>query len=250
MKSKLLALIIAVTAFLANTLTAQTISAIKSDKTEIKGRMSNSFYKHDNNQFKEIRNILNENVFEYFNLKKEYDTELKQKVFKDSEEYKSKLAELQMLKKQLLNTTYYLDFEPTYYERNNLIKYNLTTKTFSVSNEIYTTTNYNKPNFIQFDQIVLKNPLGLSTTQKTFSSGGVDFVRQNLLFKVDNEGLALNIEGNRSNLRILYLINFTQTSPFKNDVLGITTFTDYHLLTKVLKVYVYNSSTGEIYIEY
>ena len=96
MKQYFLGLTILILAILSsNEMIAQSISTIKSENSAIKGRMNNQFYKHDSNQFKEIRNILNEDVFEYYNLKNVYDSELKQKVFKDTEEYKSKLAEIQ-----------------------------------------------------------------------------------------------------------------------------------------------------------
>ena len=69
------------------TVNAQTISEIKSNSEPIDGRMSNSFYKHDIPQFKKIRSILKLDVFEYYDLNKQYDSDLKKKVFKDSDEY-------------------------------------------------------------------------------------------------------------------------------------------------------------------
>lgn len=232
------------------TVNAQTVSEIKSTSTPIDGRMSNSFYKHDIEQFKKIRSILNLDVLEYYDLKKQYDTDLKKKVFKDSDEYKSKLAELEKKKADLKQTTYYLDFEPTYYERNNLIKYDLNSKTFEVTNEIYSDDFYNKPNYLQFDQIIFKCPTGIMNERKQFEAGGVDFIRQNIKFKIEDEALALKIEENRSNLKLLFVFKFTEATPFEGvDFFGRKT-TLYALANTLEKVIVYNSSTGEIYHTY
>jgi len=232
------------------TVNAQTVSEIKNASTPIDGRMSNSFYKHEIDQFKKIRSILNLDVFEYYDLKKQYDTDLKKKVFKDSEEYKSKLAELQKKKADLKQTTYYLDFEPTYYERNNLIEYDLNSKTFEVTNEIYSDDFYNKPNYLQFDQIIFKCPTGITNERKQFEAGGVDFIRQKIKFKIEDESLALKIEENRSNLKLLFVFKFTETTPFEGlDFFGRKT-TLYALANTLEKVIVYNSSTGEIYHTY
>lgn len=232
------------------TVTAQTISEIKSNSEPIEGRMSNSFYKHEISQFKKIRSILKLDVFEYYDLNKQYDSDLKKKVFKDSDEYKEKLADLEKKKSELKQTTYYLDFEPTYYERNNLIKYDLTSKTFTVKNEIYTDNFYNKPNYIQFDQIIIKAPIGITVDRSQFQAGGVDFIRQSIKFKIDNEALALKIEENRSNLRLLFVFKFTDAIAFEGlDFFGRKT-TLYGLANTLEKVVVYNSSTGEIYHTY
>lgn len=232
------------------TVNAQSVSEIKNTSKPIDGRMSNSFYKHDIDQFKKIRSILKLDVFEYYNLKKQYDSDLKKKVFKDTDEYKSKFAELEKKKAELKQTTYYLDFEPTYYERNNLIKYDLTSKTFTVKNEIYTDDLYNKPNYIQFDKIIFKTLTGLTNDRYKFQAGGVDFIRQSIKFKIEDEALALKIEENRSNLKLLFVFKFTEATPYEGlDFFGRKT-TLYALANTLEQVIVYNSSTGEIYHTY
>ncbi len=61
--------------------------------------MSVSFFVHDNIQFKIIKNILKNDVFEFYDFKKQYYTDLKQKLFKENVEYKEKLAELEKEKR-------------------------------------------------------------------------------------------------------------------------------------------------------
>lgn len=54
----------------------------------------------------ELIAIYDLNVFSYFNLS-DYDTELKQAIFKKTSDYQTKLAELKILKTEMLKTTYY-----------------------------------------------------------------------------------------------------------------------------------------------
>ena len=61
--------------------------------------MSVSFFVHDNIQFKIIKNILKNDVFEFYDFKKQYYTDLKQKLFKENVKYKEKLAELEKEKR-------------------------------------------------------------------------------------------------------------------------------------------------------
>jgi hypothetical protein len=232
------------------TVNAQTISEIKNSSEPIDGRMINSFYKHDISQFKKIRSILKLDVFEYYELNEQYDSDLKKKVFKESNEYKLKRAELEKKKTELKLTSYFLDFEPTYYERNNLIKYDMTSKTFKVDNEIYLDDFYNKPNYLQFDQIIFKCPIGITVGRKQFESGSVDFINQSIKFKIESEVLALKIEENRSNLRLLFVFKFTDALPFEGlDFFGRKT-TLFALANTLEKVILYNSKTGEIYYTY
>lgn len=219
-----------------------TIDELKSNSSPIDGRMSNRFYRQEGPQYREFRSILNLDVFEYYDLKDTYDSELKQKVFKESDEYKAKLTALQKVKSELISKQYYIDLRPA-----NRLEYNLTTKTFAVNNEVYSKSEYKKIGFVQFDEIVLKNPIGLSVSKSRANYGGVDFVIQDILFKIPNESLALKIEENKSSIRFLFIFSFTGTSPFQDNILDMTTFTSYHLMANTKKVIVYNADTNEIY---
>jgi len=219
-----------------------TIDELKSNSSPIDGRMSNRFYRQEAPQYREFRSILNLDVFEYYDLKDTYDSELKQKVFKESDEYKAKLTALQKVKSELISKQYYIDLRPA-----NRLEYNLTTKTFAVTNEVYAKSEYKKIGFVQFDEIVLKNPIGLSVSKSRANYGGVDFVIQDILFKIPNESLALKIEENKNSIRFLFVFSFTGTSPFEDNILGMTTFTSYHLMANTKKVIVYNADTNEIY---
>lgn len=221
----------------------ETILNIKSNSSEINGRMSNSFYKQDLSQLKNFISTLNSDVFEYYDIKSKFETDLKRKVYSETEDYKTKYTELERLKSKMISTIYYLDFEPDYFERNNLIK------TFSVSNEIYLSSFYNKTGYIQFDQILFKCPADFTVNTRNISHECDDFIEERISFKIDNESLALKIEENRTSLRLLFVFSFTGTSPFQGKILDLKS-TDYYLMTDLRKVIVYNSKTNEIYFTF
>jgi hypothetical protein len=228
---------------------AQTISEIRNSSLAIAGRMS-IFYEHDISQYKLLRSVLKLDVFEYYSLQEQYDTDLKKKVYKASEEYKSKLVELGNKRVELKNTSYCLDFEPAYYERTDLIKYDLNTKSFTVTNDIYLDDFFNKQSYIQFDKIVFKCPIGLTVSRRQFEAGGVYFIKQSIKFKIDDESIALKIEENRNNLRLLFVFKFVDATPFEGlDLFGNKSIV-YALSNILEKVIIYNSTTNDIYFTY
>ena len=227
----------------------ETILVIKSNSSEINGRMVNSLYKLDLPQFKNFVNILNSDVYEYYGIKSKFDTDVKRKDYSESEDYKAKYTELEGLKSKMFSTVYYLDFEPDNYERNNLIKYDKNTKTFSVSNEIYLSSFYNKLGYIQFDQILIKCPAGFTVKTRNISYECDDLVGETISFIIDNQSLALKIEENKVNLRLLFVFSITGTSALQGKILELTP-TDYYLITDLRKVILYNSKTNEIYFIY
>lgn len=123
----------------------------------------------------------------------------------------------------------------------------MNSKTFKVSNEIYLDDFYNNPNYVQFDQIVFKCPTGIKINKKRFFSGGVYFINQDIIFKIEEEKLAIKIEENRMSLRLLFVFKFTDAIPFEGMFLGGGKITIYALANTLEKVILYNSGTGEIY---
>lgn len=234
----LIALLVLTTAF-------GQVQAIKDTCQEVEGRMSNSFYNHSEEQEKEIRNILNLDVLKYFNLQETYNTELKIKNYKASTDYKQKLNELIALKKDLCSKTYYLDFDPAYYEKNNTFKYDLSTKTFTLTNEIYKDEMYNGVNVLQFDNIILTLINGITIKRQEYESGDVDFIRQKINFKIIDENLAEKIEDSRSEIRVLFVFKFSNSINYPGKFFG-RNVTVPGLGGKISKVILYNSSNGKI----
>jgi len=193
----------------------ETVLSIKSISYEINGRLSDGFYKQDTLQYKNFISILN-------------STELKS---------------------QMVSKTYYLDFEPEYYETDNLIKYNTNTRNFSVLNEIEGSSFYNKPGYIQFDRILLPYPTGILTTSRNVNYMCNAFIEEAISFKIENDSLALKIKRNSGNLKLLFVFSFTGTNPYQSSSTERKS-DGYFLLTSVPKVFLYNSKTNEIYCIY
>lgn len=227
----------------------ETILSIKSNSSEITGKISDGFYKQDTSQFKNITSILNSDVFEYYDIKNKYETDLKRKDFMETDDYKLKYSELMVLKSQLILKSFYLDFTPEYYETDNLIKYSTDTRNFSVFNSIEGNSFYNEMGYIQLDRILIKCPVNIQTSTRNVSTNCYDYIEEKISFKIDKDSLALKIRENSGNLRLLFVFSFTGTTPFHNIITDQESF-GFHLMTSVHEVIVYNSKTNEIYFTY
>jgi len=232
------------------TLGQTTIESIKTSAKEITGKLdANSYvrlnqYRMDEKQKLEISSIIAPNVFWYYELK-EYDSDLKKKVYSETDDYKSKLDKLNIIKKDLMKTDYYLDFQIADYERP-YFKYNLNTKSFTFTISSNLSAFYND-NFLQFDQLCFSKPEGISVKNQKFHSGSVDVVKQVIEVKIQDDKSALKIEEAGENVRFLFLFKFASAKEFFNDLLGTGYgYREYHLLTNLSKVIVYNLATGEI----
>jgi hypothetical protein len=191
----------------------ENISVIKSALSAINGKQIDLVYKQDTSQFGNQIRILNSD------------------------------------KSRLTSELWYLDFEPSDYQRKNLIKYNQISGSFPVSHQINGDIYFDKAGFIQFDMILLRCPDGLIIDTKNTGSSCVGLIDETISFKIDNDSLVTKIEKNKSNLRLLFVFNFTGTSLFTG-TLSDPAPASYYLLTELRKVIVYNSGNGEIYFAY
>jgi hypothetical protein len=225
------------------------VHAVKTTAMEITGRMSLSRYEQNKKQLDSLTSIMTLNVFKFYNLEQKYDSDLKKKVFKESAEFKEKLDLLVKKKTAAKAKEYFLDFEPDYYERNNLLKYDLTNKSFTLTNDIYFEEK-NKNSFLQFDKIVLSPVKGITVKYHDYSSGGVKFSKGKINLKIVSELVALKMEENRGTLRVLYVFNILDTTEFTNTLLDAWTFKNHLINCKIKHVFVYNDQTNEIFSDY
>jgi hypothetical protein len=227
----------------------ETDLSIKSESSEINGKISDGFYKQDQSQLKNLISILNSDVFEYYDIKSKYETDLKRKDYMESDDYKLKYSKLEELKSQLTLNTFYLDFAPEYYETDNLVKSSSDAKNFSVFNSIEGDSFYNEMGYIQLDRILFKCPSGIITSTRNVNNVCYAFIEETISFKIDNDTLALKIRENSGNLRLLFIFSFTGISAFRNIIPDKESFS-YHLMTSMREVIVYNSKTNEIYFTF
>lgn len=227
----------------------ETDLSIKTKAPEINGKISNGFYQQDLSQLKNLMSILNSDVFEYYDIKNLYETDLKRKEYTESDDYKLKYSKLTELKSQLILKSFYLDFAPEYFETDNLIINSSDTKNFFVFNAIEGNSFYNETGYIQLDRILIKCPANIQTTTRNVSTNCYDYIEEKILYKINNDSLALKIRENSGNLRLLFVFSFTGTTPFRNIIPDQESYS-YHLRTTIKEVLIYNSKTDEIYYTY
>lgn len=228
----------------------ETISGIKANTTEIKGKIANSVYQQDRSQFNRFVSILNQDVPGFMDrMRTENISGIKSKS-PDTSVAANNYPGLAELKNEMISATYYLDFVPDYLDvRSVSIKYDREARTFPITNEVQNSLFFDDPEFIQIDQFLFKCPKGISVIKKNINYSCVDMVSQTILFEVNDDALASRIEGNRDFLRLLFIFKITGTTimPGKESV---TEPTDYFFLTTLQKVIAYNSKTNEIYSAY
>jgi hypothetical protein len=228
----------------------ETVLNIKSSSTEITGRMINCYYHQDKSQLKDLVNILNKDVVDYYDLRSRYDTESKRKAYSESEDYKSGYLKLEDLRSKLVSTAYYLDFEPVFNDVKSLpFRYNPDSSEFSVMNEVDFNSHFNEPGYVQFDRILFKYPLGMMVRKNNTNSDCIDLVDETISFGITGSALASKIAEDSSSFRLLFVFNLTGAIPVQGKTQDLTA-EDYWLMTDLREVIPYNSKTGEIYSVY
>ena len=214
--------------------------------TKIDGKLSLNRFKQEYSQEAKIRDILEEDVLGYYQLKKKYDSDLKVKLFKDTEEYRELLSRLKKDLETLKGTYYYVDFELSYYERIKRLNYNVNEKIFTMTNDIYKTEETPLNNSVQFDHILVPLQNGLKVTRNTYPSGSIDFVKQHISIQITDEEKALEIENNKEKLKLLVRFKFDKLYNYINEV-AVGKYRDSNFITSDSEFYLYNEETGKIY---
>jgi hypothetical protein len=201
----------------------------------------------------QINSIFDLNVFEYNNLYEEYDTELKQEIFKKTEQYKNLLSELKIKKGELTEKLYYTIKQEEFSE----IDYNIKKKGFEIiisTNTGLGTLSTRTPKSICLqngENILLKS---LPTFKKP-SSNLVKGVFEEILFLEITEEDGLEIENNRDDIQLYYF--FTPTKKEKSSFKyfnydtgrfnGWYTLNNIDIISEIVQIVVANKITGKIY---
>ena len=128
-------------------------------------------------------------------------------------------------------------------------KYNLTTQSFSFSNATFGSPAIPEGKLV-IGTIILDKPTGLQIKNASIKGDGIVGVKQSIYLRVPEEKVAINMEDNADQIKILFLFYFTGVKEFRNNVFENLITQDYYFLTRMNKVVVYNSETGEIYKEF
>lgn len=213
-----------------------TVAIIKSntDNNEYKGLL-------EGHKANKVNSLLRLDIVEYNNLKGRYNTELKCKVFKESEEGKRLLKELVSLRQKVVNSTSYFIFPLSI--NNGLTqegKYNLATKTFDVT---FKTEFPPISGFVSFPCLAIKcNPMikqNPFTKEKSYRSVSGPYQYYNTIKLPMSEKIAIAIEENIGKFSLVVGFKIQQAKVSSNG---------YYILQGIsTKIYIIDKSTNEIY---
>jgi hypothetical protein len=146
-----------------------------------------------------LEEILYLDVRGFYDLKDQYDTELKLKYFKETEEFKNKYQELKQIKEKLMNTVSYILIDIG--GSSNLSDYSLKTQTFYISiGEIF--HNYPNERYPKTINNVYVDILGIEDKRIELVQQMYD---QRFVVKM-NEETAIKLENNKSETGLIYFI--------------------------------------------
>ena len=184
----------------------------------------------------EIVDLLNLDVVRFYKLWNTYDTELKKKVFVESEEGKEKYAQMKQEYDRVKQSTcsFLLPIYSTY---------DLASKSMKVRISIHSNHFGNIENHAEFYQLCLSLPTAIKRDKPKKFYGGRDyFYEYNLYVPVDNETKALEIENNIKNCALLFLFKLNKAIERQ-----IRFLSQDFVLGNCSEVYIVNTITGEIY---
>lgn len=190
----------------------------------------------------EFINLLNLDVVGYYKLHDKYDTELKQKLFKQTVEYKQLLQKLKTTQNQIVNSYLYMSI----YWGASFGNYNLKTKTFSFRNTKADGYHFGyNSGYLQFDDICVKKPNNIPLIETRQRAGYDTFLEQIYHIPVIDEKLALFIEENSKTISLMFVLKFEGIETKKNEIFE----TDY-LKTVVKNIIVFDRESEKIIINY
>lgn len=228
------------------------VNDLKNNRTEVEVYMGYNWFREEHEwdinygEYLKYRDILNLDVLKYYSLENEYNSELQKKMFLESNDFKNKLQSLKLLKQEITENKYFIDWRLDESDLNRFI-YNLDNQSFTLDN--FNPSYYSSDeNYFVFTDIVLEIPYGITKTSERIKYYlGPDVsplptsprytTKQSLSFKVPNERVALKVEQNSSNVRVLFTFSFSE---FKDDKIFVAD----------VNAAIYNTSSGEIYMLY
>lgn len=165
----------------------------------------------------DIDGLLERDVIEYYRLEGKYDSPLKLKMFKQSQEYQNLLARLDTERKYLLADTFYI------ISKIDKTDYDLREKAFffeeRINSIIYTTTY-----FVDFYGLGIVTPLLIKN--------------KGVKVEIEDERIALDVENNYQDCRLVYIFTYDAELSRQNEEFPIG---------KLHKLLLVNIKSGKVY---
>lgn len=187
-----------------------------------------------------LHHLLKLNVCEYYDLK-EYDTDLKRKVFKESPEGQNLLKGMRALRQKVMNSKgYYLfNFKDNWGWYKG---YDLHKKQFIFTYIIRDLEYVPIPGYTALPEASIK----MNTQIRQFKEDRKDAVLVDIRFPLLNEKIALDLEENIEDL-ILVIEFKIQDSRVRNQAVKFLNLPVYTIIGLATKLYIIDKNTHEIY---
>jgi hypothetical protein len=190
--------------------------------------------------------ILKKDIFGYFELSG-YDSELKKKVFLESEKSISYQKQINNLYSSVFNKEYYTAFKFKYYAAYDfgLENYDLHTKTFEISHVIYGYDYYNFGNYIVTKpSMCFRFPISIPIITKIDSGSNEPAFIETFKIPIVDEKLALEIENNKDDCCLIfkYKLKYATEKP-------TILFSETFILCDINEIIIKNNKSGEIYFK-
>ena len=185
----------------------------------------------------EIVDLLNLDVVRFYKLWDTYDTELKKKVYVESEEGQKKYVQMKQeydrVKQSVCTFLFWIGSST----------YDLASKSMKVEYSIYESHFGNIANYVEFNQLCLSLPASIKKEKpKRRFRGSSYFYNNTLYIPVNSETKALEIENHIKNCALLFIFKLDKAIERKASFL----IEDF-VLGNCSEVYIVNTQTGEIY---
>jgi len=194
-----------------------------------------------------LEEILYLDVRGFYDLKDQYDTELKLKYFKETEEFKNKYQELKQIKEKLMNTVSYILIDIG--GSSNLSDYSLKTQTFYISiGEIF--HNYPNERYPKTINNVYVDILGIEDKRIELVQQMYD---QRFVVKM-NEETAIKLENNKSETGLIYFIKPNRTQKVEYDKIDplmqtYSKVSETLIIPEYIRIVLYNKADQDIYFD-
>lgn len=195
---------------------------------------------HEDMWINKLHHLLKLNVCEYYDLK-EYDTDLKRKVFKESSEGQNLLKDMRALRQKVMNSRGYYLFN--FKDNRGWYKgYDLHKKQFIFTYIVRDSEYIPIPGYTVFPEASIK----MNPQIRQFKEDRKDALLADIRFPLLNERIALNLEENIEDL-ILVIEFKIQDSKIKYQTVTFLNLPVYTIMGLATKLYIIDRNTHEIY---
>lgn len=193
-------------------------------------------------KMKDIINILNIDVVNYYGLEEEYDSELKRKVFSQTQDYISKYKDLKKIHDYVIESYFYMSVK-----KECFYKYEMKLKSFRfrTTSMLGLFLSFYSYSYLQFDELCLSKPGNFKFEEGKIFGGNDYFIEQNYFVPISQERTAIEIEENCDDVNLMFIFKLSSVETSNSTGIPIN-----YIIAKTHQAIMYNVSNGKIYSRY